>query len=79
MKGLYKYKVTIYDNYDEKERVYNGIVYSENFGDAVNRVVKSYEYYGEQTKTYDTEICEITVSPVLNNEGDIDDLYQFEN
>lgn len=78
MKGLYKYKVTIYENRTGDESIRNGIVYAEGFGNAVDKIVESYEYYGEATTEYDTEICDITISPVLDVEGNMDDIYEFE-
>ena len=78
MKGLYKYKVTIYEHNTGDESIHKGVVYAEGFGDAVNKVVKDYEYYGEDTSEYDTEICDITISPVIDCEGNVDDIYEFE-
>lgn len=78
MKGLYKYKVTVYEHNTGDEVVHNGVVYGENFGDAVNKVVKDYEYYGTHVNTYDMEICDITISPVIDEKGNVDDIYEFE-
>lgn len=76
-KGLYKYGITVYEHHIGDELVHKGVVYGESFGDAVDKVVKEYEYHGESTE-YDVEICDITVSPVIDNDGDLDCVYQFE-
>ena len=78
MKGLYKYKVTIFEHLTGDESVRNGVVYAEGFGNAVDKIVKNYEYYGDATTEYDTEICDITISPVLDVDGNMDDIYEFE-
>lgn len=78
MKGLYKYEVTVYEHNTGDEVVHKGVVYGKNFGDAVNKVVKDYEYYGENSKAYDVEICDITVSPVIDEVGKVDDIYEIE-
>lgn len=77
MKGLYKYEVTIYKHKDGDEEVCKGVVIGKNFGDATNKVVKAYEYYGTETDEYDVEICDITISPVIDNEGKIDCIYEI--
>lgn len=78
MKGLYKYKITVFNHRDGDEAVYKGVVMAKNFSDATDKVVKAYEYYGTETDEYDVEVCDITISPVIDNEGKVDCIYEFE-
>ena len=78
MYGLFKYKVVVYYNRLGDERTYYGIVTGKNYGDAVNAVCQDYEYHDETNDEHDADICEITLSAIVNIDNNLKKVYEFD-
>lgn len=77
MYGLFRYKVVVYYHGTEDEQTYYGIVTGENYGDAMNAVFQDYEYHDETNDEHDADICEITLSAMVNMNNGLEKVYEF--
>ena len=76
---IFKYQVTVYQEVDGDEHVYKGVVLASSFTNAVDKVVKGFEYKGEHTSQYDCLICDITIKEYVDEAGNYTDIYVFED
>lgn len=74
---LFKYKVTVYQESDGDEHIYGGVVLATSFGNATDKVVKAFEFRGEQTSQYDCYICNVTIEEYMDEAGEHTDIYVF--
>ena len=75
---IYKYEITVYQESDGDEHVYKGVVLAASFTQATDKLVKAFEFKGQNTSAYDCLICNITIKEYVDDAGDYTDIYVFE-
>lgn len=74
---IYKYEITVYQEADGDEHIYKGVVLATSFAQATDKLVKAFEYKGQNTSQYDCLICSVTVKEYVDEAGDYTDIYVF--
>lgn len=74
---IIKFKITVFQEYDGDERVYEGVVMARDFSDAVQKLIKEFSYHDEAKKDVDCIVCDVYVEEYLDNAGNHTDIYVF--
>ena len=77
-KHIYKYEITVFQESDGDEHVHKGVVLATSFAQAMDKLVKAFEYKGKHTSQYDCLICSVTIKEYVDEAGDYTDIYVFE-
>jgi hypothetical protein len=74
---MIKFKITVFQEYNSDERVYEGVIMARDLGDAAQKLFKEFSYHNETKKNVDCIVCNLYVEEYLDDAGNPTDIYIF--
>ena len=80
MKGtMFEYEITTYSNYTEEEEFIKGVVFAKSYGEAADIITNEYGYKSFDNDNFNTYVCDIKLTEVLNDFLEETPIYEFKN